>query len=366
MLRELFSEDQGCGFNYCRLPIGASDYAESWYSHCEHPGDFNMEHFSIERDHRHLLPYIRAAAAHQPNLTLFASPWSPPTWLKNPSSYNYGKLIWEPSYLEAYALYFTKFVEAYAKEGIKIDAVHVQNEPDSDQKFPSCLWTGERLRDFIRDYLGPKFEREHVDCQIWAGTIERADFNAWVNTILTDDAARKYVKGVGFQWAGKGAVQLTRLSWPDMPIIQTENECGDGQNNWQYAQYVFDLIHHYLLNGAEAYVYWNMVLPLGGESTWGWKQNSMLCVDTKNQAAVFNPEFYIMKHFAAFVQPGDRVNLLKGPLAGNAMAFVKPDGRRTHIIKNPFPHNHSVRIPVSQGVVELKLAPHSIHTFAEG
>lgn len=363
ILRDLFSPASGCGFNYCRLPIGASDYAASWYSHNEHDGDFAMKHFSIERDHRHLLPYIKAAQKHQPRMTLFASPWSPPTWMKNPPAYNYGTLIWTPRNLTAYARYFVRFIQEYKKQGIKLDAVHVQNEPNSDQKFPSCLWTGEKMRDFIRDYLGPMFKKEKIDTQIWAGTIERADVNAWAQLILSDDRARAFVGGVGYQWAGKGAVQRTRMAWPDVPMIQTENECGDGTNTWEYAHYIFDLIHHYVTNGVEAYVYWNMVLPAGGESTWGWKQNAMISVDVERGNFSRNPEFYIMKHFAAFVTPGDTVLQLEGRWSGNALAFRKPDGRIVYVIHNPFRDAGTVRLPAGDCSLEYTLAPGTIHSI---
>ena len=365
VLRDLFSPDGGCGFSYCRLPIGANDYSESWYSHDEAPGDFAMSRFSIERDHRHLLPYIEAACHYQQRVFLFASPWSPPTWLKHPQAYNHGKLIWKPEYLTAYALYFARFVQEYAKKGLRIDAIHVQNEPNSDQKFPSCVWTGEQMRDFIRDYLGPMFQKEGLDCQIWAGTIERVDVNAWAQTILSDEKARHYISGVGYQWAGKGAVQRTHMAWPEVPIIQTENECGDGSNTWDYAHYVFDLIHHYVSNGAEAYVYWNMVLQNGGISTWGWKQNSMIGVDPETAGFQYNPEYYVMKHFAAFIEPGAQVLKLKGPWSGNALAFRKRDGRLVYVIHNPFGDSHPVRIAGKTGTLEVLMEPCSLNTLIE-
>ena len=164
VLHDLFDSTSGCGHSWCRVPIGASDYAFEWYSHNEHDGDVAMEHFSIARDHSSLIPYIRAAVSIQPNLRLFASPWSPPTWMKQPRAYNNGVLRWEPEILEAYALYLLRFVEAYRAEGLPVQQLHVQNEPNSDQKFPSCVWTGAKMRDFIRDYLGPRFRQAGVYC----------------------------------------------------------------------------------------------------------------------------------------------------------------------------------------------------------
>ena len=367
VLRGLFSREPGCcGFSYCRLPMGASDYAESWYSHNERAGDLAMAHFSIERDHRYLIPYIRAARAYQPGLALFASPWSPPAWMKQPPAYNYGTLVWTPENLAAYARYFVRFVQAYAALGLPIEAVHVQNEPNSDQKFPSCVWTGAKMRDFIRDYLGPAFREAGLATRIWVGTIERADVNAWAQLILSDEKARAFVAGVGYQWAGKGAVQRTRMAWPDVPMIQTENECGDGTNAWEYAHYVFDLIHHYVTNGVEAYVYWNMVLEAGGESTWGWKQNAMVSVDPCRGTYVLNPEYQVMRHFAACVAPGDRVLALEGQWSGNALAFRKPDGSVAWVLHNPFAEDVAVCIDDGVRAFELRLEPRSFHTVVTG
>lgn len=123
MYNALFSPDGDSRFSICRLPIGASDYALEWYSHNEAENDVEMDHFSIERDRQYLIPYIKEALKRNPDLQLFASPWSPPTWMKFPKAYNYGTLRWEPAILKAYALYFVKFVQAYAEEGITIHQV---------------------------------------------------------------------------------------------------------------------------------------------------------------------------------------------------------------------------------------------------
>lgn len=362
ILEHLFSPDH-CNLNYCRVPIGASDYALTWYSHNETDHDFAMEHFSIARDHKYLIPYIQAARQHRQDLYLFASPWSPPTWMKYPKSYNYGTLVWTPEYLQAYAQYFVKFIQAYAQIDIPINAVHVQNEPNSDQKFPSCLWTGEKMRDFVRDYLGPAFEESGLTTEIWAGTIERPHYNNWAWTILSDPAARAYVKGIGYQWAGQGAVQRTKLAWPDLPIIQTENECGNGENSWEYAHYVFDLIHHYILNGVEAYLYWNMALQNGGLSTWGWTQNTLISVDKEEGRFTYNPEFYLLKHFSAFVKPHSRVLQTSGMWAGNTVAFKNPDGSVIGVIQNPSSEQRQVQVKIADEHVEYTLPPQSFSTI---
>jgi glucosylceramidase len=254
-----------------------------------------------------------------------------------------------------------KFAQAYAAEGITIHQVHVQNEPNSDQKFPSCLWTGELMRNFIRDYLGPAFREHNLDCEIWAGTIEKPDYVAWAHTILADPEARKFISGVGYQWAGQGAVQRTHASWPQPGLMQTENECSDGKNTWEYAGYVFDLLQHYITNGVNAYVYWNAVLQPTGLSTWGWNQNSMFTVDPKESTLIRNPEYYVMKHFTAFVRPGARRMQLAGAMAGMAVAFEERD-RAVVVLHNPLPEPSAVRVKVRGNSFALSLPAESMHT----
>lgn len=363
VLQALFDPREGCRFGLCRLPIGASDYGADWYSHNETDGDYAMKHFSIARDRRHLLPYIRAAQSIRPDLRFFASPWSPPTWMKSPKVYNYGRLVWTPRNLKAYALYFVKFVQAYAAAGVPINQVHVQNEPLADQKFPSCLWSGEQLRDFIRDHLAPAFRRARLSTEIWLGTLNTDDFHGYPSLVLADPAAARAVAGIGLQWAGKGMVQRIHAAWPERRVFQTENECGDGRNSWDYAHYVCDLILHYLANGVNGYIYWNMVLPEGGRSTWGWSQNAMVSVAPDSGRVTLNPEFHVMKHFSRFIEPGAVRLGVCGPLAGNAVAFRNPDGRRVLVAHNPWPAARPLTWTDELGGFTAELPAESFNSF---
>jgi len=215
--------DGGLKLNYCRLPIGANDYAEDWYSYDETDGDYALKDFSIERDRRYLIPYVKKALQLRPDMKFFASPWSPPTWMKTSKTYNNGRLKMDKETLDAYALYFKKYVEAYKEEGIHIQQIHVQNEPFANQKFPSCLWSGEQYRVFIKEHLGPLFEKEQVPTEIWLGTLNGPtlmsfmptgkivldSYDEYVDRVLFDADARKYIKGVGYQWAGQNVIQRT-------------------------------------------------------------------------------------------------------------------------------------------------------------
>lgn len=335
----LFSMDEGCRFTLYRLPIGANDYAIDWYSHNETPLDFSMDHFSIERDQQRLIPYIKKALAYNPDLKIFASPWCPPTWMKSSGHYAcrtdsrvndlplekqgeemVDQFIMEEQYLDAYALYFSKFIAAYKNEGIPLYAVHVQNEPNSCQNFPSCVWTPTSLARFIGKHLGPKLETDHPDIELWLGTIERPQPER-VDEILQNEEAKQYIDGVGFQWAGKGVIGHVRETYPELALMQTETECGNGANDWAAMEHTFDLMKHYFKNGASSYMYWNMVLDHTGSSQWGWQQNAMITID-QSQQVVFNPEYYLMKHLSFYVEKGARYLPCSDE---NSMVFLNPD-----------------------------------------
>jgi len=321
IIKSLFDTIGGCKFNFCRMPLGANDYSVGWYSYDEVKDDFGMEHFSIARDKERLIPYIKKAQAYNPKIKIWASPWCPPSWMKtnfhyacNPDVVNdlsesgrgaemETQFKMDGRYLSSYALYFSKFVEAYRNEGINIYAVHVQNEPNSCQNFPSCVWNPSDLATFIGEYLGPEIRNRNLETEVWLGTVERHQIER-IDTILNRPGARKYISGIGFQWDGKGAISKVHEKYPDLELMQTETECGNGSNDWAAAEHTFGLMKYYFNNGANAYMYWNMILDESGKSRWGWKQNSMITVNSQTGQVVYNPEFYVMKHLSYFIKPG--------------------------------------------------------------
>lgn len=372
IMEELFSPGKGCCFTFCRIPIGASDYALEWYSHNENSGDYKMENFSIIRDYLYLLPYIKKAQQYNPDLKFFASPWSPPTWMKSPKAYNHGTIIWKEDILNAYALYLLKFIQAYENEGVHISQIHIQNEPMSDQKFPSCVWTGEQFREFIRYYIGPLFERNNIDTEIWLGTLNGPEtdhryihtkYDDYANLVLSDSEARKYIKGVSYQWAGKYGLQQTYMSWPELKYMQSENECGDGTNTWDYARYIFNLYRHYFTNGVCYYIYWNMALQPMGKSTWGWTQNSMITIDPETKSAIYNPEFYLMKHFSHFIKNGAVRVGIKGHWTGTSVAFENPDGEIVILVHNGLNRTRNFVLKGIGKELSINLSPMSLNTI---
>jgi len=361
VLDNLFDSKMGCKFNFCRLPVGANDYSAIWYSLDETPDDFDLKYFTIERDKQILIPYIKEALQRRPDLKLFASPWSPPTWLKSPAVYNFGTLIQTPKVLTTYANYFVKFIQSYKEQNINIHQLHPQNEPVSDQKFPSCVTPPDVMQDFIKSYLGPAFKKNNITSEIWLGTINDGDYDSWANTIFRDKGAKSYIKGIALQWGGKDALQRVHMSWPEVPIIQSENECNDGTNTWGQGIYIAHLMHHYILNGVSGYIYWNMILEPEGKSSWGWNQNSLITIRDSN--VTYNPEYYVMKHYSYFVLPGALRLNLKGNWVGNAVAFKNLDNSIIIVIFNPLRSKQYLHFSDLKANFSAPLEPASFNTF---
>ena len=203
-LVDCFDPVRGHGYTLGRVHMNSCDFALGNYAHVEQPGDFALEGFSIERDRRSLLPFIREAlrVAGRP-IKLLVSPWSPPAWMKTNGEMNHGGQL-RPECRAAWARCFVRFIRAYEAEGVPVWAVSVQNEPMARQRWDSCLYSAEDERDFVRDHLGPALHEAglgHVKIVIWDHNrdlmVERA------SVVYRDPEAAKYVWGTGFHWYGQ-------------------------------------------------------------------------------------------------------------------------------------------------------------------
>jgi glucosylceramidase len=193
--------------------------------------------------------------------------------------------------------------------------------------------------------------------------MERPD-ERLVEVSLSDPEAGKYIEGAGFQWAGKGAIAGVHRRHPNLRLYQTEQECGDGRNDWRYCRYAWSLIKHYLGKGASAYMCWNLALQKGGTSRWGWAQNSLVTVDTEAKTFVYNHEHYLIKHLGHFVRPGARL-LETASWSGyeNQLAFANPDGTIVVVMQNDLSEEMPVRVKIDERVIAPTLSADSFNTF---
>ena len=351
----LFGTD-GCRFAVGRIPMGASDYAMDRFTYDEVPSgstDNTMTSFSITRDSQYILPYVKAALAVKPDIRLWSSPWTPPTWMKtgpfqagaSGSPFDGGNMTDSDSVLKANAQYFVKFVQAYAEQGITIEAVAPQNEPSYGENYPSCLWTPALFTKFVGQYLGPAFDTAAVSAKIMLGTMSKnsSGDELIVSAVMADAAAKKYIKLLGYQWTMKANVAAAKAY--NLPIWQTEHQCGNypwasgyvstaAPNDQAYGVESWGLIRDWIKAGATAYSAWNMVLDTVGQSidaTTNWKQNALLTINTSSKTLILTPTYYVFRHFSQFVDPGAKVVATSG---GDALAFKNPSGSIVTVMYN--------------------------------
>lgn len=381
----MFAPDGDLRFTIGRIPVGASDYARGWYSCNETDGDFAMKHFNIDRDKEVMIPYIKFAQRYNPDMTFWASPWSPPTWMKTNKHYaqssgaNNGlptdqqvppyfndQFIMEPDYLQAYALYFSKFVDAYGEEGIPVTAIAYQNEAYSNTPYPGCSWTAKGTATFLSQYLGPYFAEHKPSVELILGTMNTASLDVY-EEILSDPDLSKYVSSIGFQWEGRNALPEVARRHPEYTLMMTESECGSGTFDWAAAQHTFFLINQYVGLGCDRYTYWNAVLKDNGISTWGWIQNSLVQVNSASNTAYYTPEYYAFKHYSHFVEPGSV--LLKGSSTDHnalVLAFRRPDDAIVIVAGNPTGTTRTMTMDVDGKYLSTTLAPNSFNSFVFG
>ncbi len=347
----LFGND-GARFVFGRIPIGASDYAMERYTlneiPKETPNDYAMEKFSIDKDRQNLIPYVRAALAVRPNIRFWASPWTPPTWMKDNGSFDGGNMKDDMQTLSAYALYLAKFVEEYRKENIAIEAIHVQNEPGYAQDYPSCLWSAALTTRFISRYLGPTFGERNVNALIYLGTMSNADNGkdgTIISSVTADATAMSYVKGFGLQWSMLGST--SGLKSRNLPIVQTAHQPGNypwssdfvlskAPNDHTYAVESWGLIREWIKAGATSYSASNMVLDTVGknmDTVRPWPQNALLTVDTSTKTLNVTPAYYVFRHVSQFVDPGAKA-FPTNANAGDALVFKNPDGSVVTVLYN--------------------------------
>ena len=200
ILQQYFDPEKGLGYTLVRTNIHSCDFSSSSYTYVNE-NDAALNSFSVAHDRQFRIPFIKqATAAAGGTLTLFASPWSPPAWMKdNKDMLHGGKL--KPAYYQSWADYFVKFIRAYQAEGIPVWGISVQNEPMAKQTWESCIYTAEEERDFIKNFLGPTLQKAGLsDKKLIAWDHNRDLIYQRASTILNDPEAAKYVWGIGFHW----------------------------------------------------------------------------------------------------------------------------------------------------------------------
>lgn len=306
VLENLFGE-KGARLGFNRIPIGASDFALSAYSLDDAKDDWELKYFSITRDEKNLIPYIKAAQAINPSMKFHASPWSPPGWMKtNGSMTNGGELKSDERTLQAHAKYLVKFLEAYQKHNIIIDRLCPQNEPLVAGNYPGCKIEASLYAKAVTEFIIPEVKKSRLATEVWAGTFNywREDTRPHFDGIL---AAKKMISetaGFSFQYSNTAWMKEFIAQNPDVKLQHSESECYNGANSREEACRDFQDFAAYTKLGCRLFTYWNMILPEPHKSTWGWSQNSLIVIDKEKQSAVYQPSYGVAKLLGRHIVPG--------------------------------------------------------------
>ncbi|MCU0564608.1 MAG: hypothetical protein MUE48_11815 [Desulfobacterales bacterium] len=372
-LRAYFSPSpsEGHGYTLCRTHINSCDFCLSNYAYAEVEGDVALAHFSIDRDRRSLIPMIHdAMRLSEGGLRVFASPWSPPAWMKTNGQMNGGGKL-RAEYREAWAHHYVRYIQEYARAGIPIWGLTVQNEPEAAQTWDSCLYTGDEERDFVRDHLGPALHHaglDHVRLIIWDHNRDRMYERAKV--VLDDPQAARFVWGVGFHWyCGDhfDNVQMVHDAYPDKHLIFTEGcqEGGPHVGSWDTGERYARSIIQDLNRWTVAWVDWNLVLDeTGGPNHAGNLCSAPLLVDTTAGQLLYQSSYYYIGHFSRFIRPGARrVGCAKTLDALEATAFLNTDGTVAVVILNRSEQPFELLLKIGGLQAATDVPAHGIKTF---
>ncbi|MHC4855781.1 MAG: glycoside hydrolase family 30 protein, partial [Planctomycetota bacterium] len=376
-LSAYYDTKAGIGYTLARTPIHSCDFSSSSFTYVSDE-DKELKSFSIDHDRQYRIPLIKQAIqAAGGELPLYASPWSPPAFMKsNKDMLHGGKLL--PEYYESWALYYTKFIKAYEKEGIPIWGITVQNEPMAVQRWESCIYTAVEERDFLKNHLGPTLEREGLgDINIIVWDHNRDLITNRANTIFEDPEASKYAWGIGFHWyevwAGGEYMyeNLARIkeSYPDKKLVFTEGcvESFDAKEyqRWSNGERYGQSMINDFNQGTVGWTDWNILLDeTGGPNHVGNFCFAPIHADTQKGKLIYTPSYYYIGHFSKFIRPNaKRVSTVSSRSHLLTTSFINENGKIATIVMNHSDQKITYKLFIGLQAVEETILPHSIQTL---
>ena len=376
LLQSLYGKD-GIGYNIIRTSIHSSDFGLGTHTYIKE-GDADLKTFSIEKDKEKRIPFIkRALELIKDDVVFYASPWSPPAFMKtNNNMLKGGKLL--PEFRQSWADYYVKFIKAYEKEGIPVWGLTIQNEPMAVQRWESCIYTAAEERDFLKNYLGPTLEKEGLgDKKIVVWDHNRDLISDRANTIFEDPEASKYAWGIGFHWYETWTGGLPKYnnlknikeSFPSKNLLFTEG-WAEGFNPeklqfWPNAERYGNSMINDFNSGVVGWTDWNILLDERG----GPNHVENFCfapihADTKTGALTFTPTYYYIGHFSKFIKPGAlRISTTTSRTSIESTSFKNKDGKIVTVVMNKTEGKMRYKLMVGNSEVFLEIEPRAMQTI---
>ena len=401
ILKAYFSKE-GARYSLTRTHMNSCDFSVSNYSYTPVEGDVNLEHFSVEEDKGDLIPMIKEAMAiSEDGFKIFGSPWTAAPWMKDNNSWVGGKLL--PEYYDTWALFFSKYVDAYKAEGIDIWGFTVENEPlGNGNNWESMHFTAEEMNDFVMNHLGPKLEADGKgNLKILGYDQNRDHLKDWVDEMYKNEETSKYFDGTAIHWYASTydwmpeTLQYAHNKAPNKLLIQAEacvdseipkwkddawywkKEATDWGWDWapadqkhlhpKYApvnRYARDIIGC-LNNWVDGWVDWNMVLDRQGGPNWfkNWCVAPII-VDPDADEVYFTPIYYTMAHFSKYIRPEAKVIKVDNSDEGLLVTAAKnPDQSIAVVLFNQAKKAKNINLVLNDKSVDISISPQAIQTI---
>lgn len=377
LLKAYFDKQAGIGYAVARTNINSCDFSSDMYTYVQE-GDKELKTFNIAHDQKFKIPFIKEAmTAAGGKLNLFASPWSPPAFMKDNNDMLHGGKL-KTDFYDSWALYYTKFIKEYEKAGVPIWGISVQNEPMAKQIWESCIYTAQEETDFLKKHLGPAMEKEGLkDKKIIVWDHNRDLIYQRAQTYFSDPEASKYIWGIGFHWyedwsGGTPMYENLRRvyeAFPDKNIFFTEG-CAESFNASRYNAWVLgeeygrSMINDFN-NGMVGFTDWNILL----DETGGPNHVKNFCFapvhgDTKTGKLIYTNAYYYIGHFSKFIQPGaKRVAATASRSQLLTTAFKNEDGKMVVVVMNQGDISTPYSLWINGKAAQTTAMPHSISTL---
>ena len=369
---DAYFSDEGARYSLTRTHMNSCDFSTEQYFYAPVADDMNLDSFSIEHDRGDIIPFIKEAmAVSSDGFNIISSPWTAPPWMKDNNHHVGGKLL--PKYYEPWALFYSKYLDAYKAEGIDIWGLTVVNEPHGNgNNWESMHFSPKEMTDFVRDYMGPQLEKDGHNVKILGYDQNRAGIKEWVDEMYKNEASSKYYSGTAIHWYESTYevfpedLQYAHNKAPNKYLIETEG-CVDSEvpkwkdDNWYWSKEATDWgwdwatekdkylhpkyapVNRYardiigcLNNWVDGWIDWNMLLDKQGGPNWfkNWCVAPVL-VDTETDEVYYTPIYYTMAHFSKFIRPGAlRIGMETDDKDLQATAAQNPDGTIAIVVFN--------------------------------
>jgi glucosylceramidase len=376
-LNAYYNKEIGIGYSLIRTTIHSCDFSSGSYTYIDE-GDKELKSFSIDHDKKFRIPLIKEAIKTAGGkLLLYASPWSPPAFMKSNGNMLKGGTLLN-DYHQAWANYYIKFIKAYQKEEIPIWGITIQNEPMATQTWESCIFTAEAERDFLKNYLGPTMKKEGFgDKKIIVWDHNRDLMTQRADIIFSDPEASKYAWGMGFHWYETWAggspmfdnVKKVNESFPNKKLLFTEG-CAESFNpekyqNWANGEkYGLSMINDFN-NGTVGWTDWNILLDQFG----GPNHVKNFCFapihgNTETSELTYTPSYYYIGHFSKFIRPeAKRVNTAVSRSHLSSTSFINKDGKMVTVVMNQTDKILNYNLFINNTKASIEIPAHAIQTL---